>query len=311
MNYQFCSSKHVNPLKFTDQSGYNFQVYDSNCGCFRDENAYTGFAGWYNWYMKVSENKEATVYGPEHRVIASGPVGDFLGQGWKFTVYGKELIKETYGVEPEFHNGKWGYYAEHTYSPNVPKFGGSNTTATGRTFVPFYREKSMGGAGGSWDSKNRYPDIGFCGQCHNPNGHLYNDPGIVEMRKTRLIPDLISVDVNLGSTFVAGASMTYSINFVTRGEPGIYLTRTEQERFGLEVDWGFNANIAYYNGDPANINKQLLAGPINSISGGYIYGGQVFWSSERGQNIWKGIGTGAGFQFGGSYGKGRTYLGWN
>ncbi len=155
-NYNRYSYVLNNPLKFTDQSGYNFQVYDSNCGCFRDENAYTGFAGWYNWYMKVSENKEATVYGPEHRVIASGPVGDFLGQGWKFTVYGKELIKETYGVEPEFHNGKWGYYAEHTYSPNVPKFGGSNTTATGRTFVPFYREKSMGGAGGSW-----YEQYGF------------------------------------------------------------------------------------------------------------------------------------------------------
>ncbi len=126
------------------------------------------------------------------------------------------------------------------------------------------------------------------------------------------IPDLISVDINLGSTFVAGASTTYSVNLVTRGDPGIYLTRTEQERFGLEVDWGFNINFANYTGNPASINKQLLQGDVRSISGGFIFGGQGYFAYDFNENAirWISVGTGVGFNYGGSHGRGKTYLGW-
>ena len=134
---------------------------------------------------------------------------------------------------------------------------------------------------------------------------------LVELRKTHIIPDLISVDVNIGSTLVAGAGMTYSINLLTRGEPGIYLTRTEQERFGAEVDWGFNANIAYFNGDPAEITKQLLPGPIQSISAGFGFGGQSYIGYDLDRNVaWRGAGVGVGLSYGISYGRGKTYLGW-
>ena len=128
------------------------------------------------------------------------------------------------------------------------------------------------------------------------------------------IPDNISVDINLGSTAVGGASMTYSINFLTRGEAGVYLTRTEQERLGAEIDWGVNVNFGYYTGSPLDINKSTLLGPVKSVSGGYEVGGNVslgYPNSDTNQPSWITGGTGFGLTYGVSYGWGQTYGSWN
>ena len=127
------------------------------------------------------------------------------------------------------------------------------------------------------------------------------------------IPDNISVDLTLGTVFGYGMSMTFSINLLTRGDAGFYLTRTEQSRIGGEVDWGFNANIGYFTGNPLDINKSSLLGPVRSVSGGWIYGGNIsagYSNSNFGIPSWINVGTGVGLTGGGSYGWGKTYKGW-
>ncbi len=127
------------------------------------------------------------------------------------------------------------------------------------------------------------------------------------------IPDNISFDLTLGSVFGIGESTTFSINILTRGDAGFYLTRTEQLRGGAEVDWGLNINFGYYTGDPLNINKSSLLGPVRSVSGGWIYSGNIstgYSNSNFGTPSWITVGTGVGLTGGGSYGWGKTYKGW-
>ena len=124
-------------------------------------------------------------------------------------------------------------------------------------------------------------------------------------------PDIISIDINIGSTFFAGGSMTYSINLLTRGKPGVSITATEQERFGGEINWGVNLNVGYYMGNPLDIRNSSVAGPIKSFSGDIIGGGQVYFGyDETGRHVWTGFGVGIGFSGGGSYGFGRTRIIW-
>ena len=126
------------------------------------------------------------------------------------------------------------------------------------------------------------------------------------------IPDNISFDLNIGSVFVAGASMTYSVNILTRGKAGVYLTRTEQERVGGEIDWGININFSNYTGNPLNISKQTLLGPVRSISGGWGVGGNGYfgYDSKTSKVMWIGGGVGIGLTGGASYGWGRTIGSW-
>ena len=124
-------------------------------------------------------------------------------------------------------------------------------------------------------------------------------------------PDLISFDVTLNSTAVAGASMIYSFNLFTRGQRGINITAIEQNRFGGEIDWGLNLNIGYYKGNPLNITQASLAGPVNSISAGWGYSGQGYFRYDAtGKHIWTGFGLGFGLSGGISHGFGRTRIIW-
>ncbi len=129
----------------------------------------------------------------------------------------------------------------------------------------------------------------------------------------RDIPDIISFDLNVGATPVRGASMTYSINIITRGDPGIYLTRTEQERFGAEIDLGINVNFSHASENPLNLKRDILEGPVQSLSGGIGTGIDLNkgYDAQTGVSMLHGIGIGAGLSGGVSYGEGRTYLGWN
>ncbi|MBI2968271.1 MAG: hypothetical protein HYY40_10735 [Bacteroidetes bacterium] len=125
----------------------------------------------------------------------------------------------------------------------------------------------------------------------------------------RQIPDNISVDLNLGSVLGAGASVTWTANLMTRGkEPGLTFTRTEQMRKGAEVDWGINLNFGYYQGDPLEITKVSLLGPVTSHSAGIIaVGGSTFTGySPYGVRTWRGASIGLGLTAGYSYGTGTT-----
>jgi hypothetical protein len=128
----------------------------------------------------------------------------------------------------------------------------------------------------------------------------------------RDFPDNISFDLNLGTVFGIGESVTFSINILTRGDAGISLTRTEQLRGGEEVDWGLNINFGYYTGNPLNINESTLLGPVRSVSGGWFYGGNIsagYKDRNFGRPSWINFGTGIGLTAGGSYGWGKTYKG--
>ena len=126
------------------------------------------------------------------------------------------------------------------------------------------------------------------------------------------VPDLISIDVNASSVPFVGSGMTYSINLLTRGrDKGIHFTRTEQRRYGAEIDWGVNLNIGFFAGNPLNINANTLVGPVKSVSGGWIYGGNITPAYDEKQNLqWVSVGTGIGLTYGASFGKGRTYKHW-
>jgi RHS repeat-associated protein len=127
----------------------------------------------------------------------------------------------------------------------------------------------------------------------------------------RDFPDLISIDINVGSTPIAGGSMTYSVNIFTRGEPGINVTATDQNRFGGEIDWGINSNIGYYQGNPLNINPSSISGPVESISAGWGYSGQGYFGyNTEGDLRWIGFGMGIGLSGGASYGTGITRIIW-
>jgi uncharacterized protein RhaS with RHS repeats len=128
------------------------------------------------------------------------------------------------------------------------------------------------------------------------------------------VPDNISFDINIGaSPILGGASMTYTMNIITRGEPGIYFTRTEQKRFGPEIDWGINVNFANYTGNPLDIDKSTLIGPVRSISGGWGLGGNAYIGlrPKTGNVLWKGFGFGIGLTGGASYGKGSVIPLWD
>ena len=126
------------------------------------------------------------------------------------------------------------------------------------------------------------------------------------------VPDLISIDINASSIPFVGSGMTYSINLLTRGrDKGIHFTRTEQRRYGAEIDWGVNLNIGFFAGNPLNINASTLVGPVKSASGGWIYGGNGLKSYDsKGKLLWGTVGTGIGLTYGFSYGTGYTYKGW-
>jgi hypothetical protein len=125
------------------------------------------------------------------------------------------------------------------------------------------------------------------------------------------VPDNISLNITISAAFVRGNSMEYTINLLTRGEAGFYLTRTEMDRWGSEFNLGINANISYYKGNPLMLDKSKLLGPVKNVSGGYFYGGELFKAyDDNGFNNWDGAGTGIGFTAGGSYGWGKTKSGW-
>ena len=126
------------------------------------------------------------------------------------------------------------------------------------------------------------------------------------------IPDLFSVDVTASSSVGVGASVTYSINLLTRGKSGISITATEQWRNGVEIDYGINFNIANYIGNTSNINHLSILGAVTSISGGWGIGGQGFLEyNTQGYRRWVGAGVGIGLTYGISWGNGTTRVIWN
>ena len=124
------------------------------------------------------------------------------------------------------------------------------------------------------------------------------------------IPDVITVSLDLSSPAIRGSQMSYTINFMVRGDKGAYLTRTEMETKGFGPDWGLNLGGLWYE-NPSNLNKEKLKGPVRSASGGFLYGGNYMWNGGNNPGkIYQGASLGVGLTIGGSYGKGKTYLGW-
>lgn len=103
--------------------------------------------------------------------------------------------------------------------------------------------------------------------------------------------------------------MTYTINFLTRGDIGFALTRSEQETKGFGIDWGIGFNFSYYLGNPMSINKGTLLGPTQSIS---FFGTNSSMGYDNSNNTtWVGVGSVIGFSFELTKGKGKTSGNWN
>jgi len=151
---------------------------------------------------------------------------------------------------------------------------------------------------------------------HNyKNGAAYTWSGFKMAWNNKILgrdfPDLFSVDFHLSSTAAGGGSVTYTANFLTRGEFGLHLTRTSFERGGGEIDWGFNFNMGTYLGNPYNIKANTLLGLSKTVSLGLgNVGFDATFGYKNGRRIWFTGGVGLGFGAGLSGGKGNTVKGW-
>jgi len=144
----------------------------------------------------------------------------------------------------------------------------------------------------------------------NQNNNQNNNSNNKNNLQTNKGVDLVSAEFNLTSVFVAGATMSKTMNYLLNGDSkGFHKTTTEmQDRFGLNIDWGFQISIAKYMGSD-NLTENSLTGKIYQLSLGSI-GISYSFQPKTHQCQWFGITYSFGFGFGASWGYGRVINTW-
>ena len=136
-------------------------------------------------------------------------------------------------------------------------------------------------------------------------------PGGKPSLLARIIPDKISISIELKVAVIKGIGQNIEFNWITRGKDASifpYVTNTLTNRNGFEGDAGISFNAAWYLGNPNEIRKGFIYGPSFDIDGGYFpYGGTFFIGyDDKGHPLWIGGGSGVGGTLGGSWGNGTT-----
>ena len=128
-----------------------------------------------------------------------------------------------------------------------------------------------------------------------------------------IVPDLATVSYDQGITIVKGVSYTLQGNlFLTGQNPGPTITTTVNDnRTGGEADYGVNYGVGWYLGDDSDITRNSILGQSFEISGGYLWGGSIWWAhnEKTGKLSWVGVKIGYGAILGFSYGNANTTTG--
>jgi hypothetical protein len=88
-----------------------------------------------------------------------------------------------------------------------------------------------------------------------------------------IVPDVLTLDVNYSTALGIGASETYTLNLITRGEDaGFHKTSTMQWTYGGLWGAGINGGSMHYDGPVSTLSVNSLLGPTRTISGEFIGG---------------------------------------
>ena len=123
-------------------------------------------------------------------------------------------------------------------------------------------------------------------------------------------PDLITIDIGLSTTAIAGAEKSWVLNILLSGpEKGAFFTQYEASSWGAEIDWGGAVSYMYYNGNPSTLKKSDVLGRLEKASGsmGPVSLQYNWCRSQTNKRKWQGFSIGGGFGIGGSYRDGQTF----
>lgn len=131
-----------------------------------------------------------------------------------------------------------------------------------------------------------------------------------------IVPDVLTLDVNYSTALGIGASETYTLNLITRGEDaGFHKTSTMQWTYGGLWGAGINGGSMHYDGPVSTLSVNSLLGPTRTISGEFIGGvninaGYSDWNASPMKPSLTGISGGLGITVGAGYSVGETRVGW-
>jgi RHS repeat-associated protein len=304
-NYNRYSYAWNNPLKYTDPSGY---YIDGNRD-YTPAHIYLDSGGSSGSWLSGNQMYMTGGFGP-----GSGRHwSDSFSRSWQVNILrmNARFFEYSYGtsvLNAHRLNKIQNAIRSSMNNNNASTHSGSAPTSHDATHQRYWQE----GYGISFDG-------GEDGEIHeneqnkeySVNYHLIMAALWFALPTSTKVPDLISADLNIGSVLGAGGSMTFSANFLLRDRFSFAFSVTDQERFGAEINWGFNLNASYYLGN-AIVSHLTLQGPVTSISGGLgISGNSYLGYNLLGNTEWIGFGIGAGFYGGASYGIGRTRVIWS
>ncbi|MCB9236343.1 MAG: hypothetical protein H6580_00275 [Flammeovirgaceae bacterium] len=292
------------PIYYNDPSGAEYEWASmGGCGCWRDKGPQDGGGQSNGMY---GSNWNAATYGTGFAKYGPGDGGalDNLGDAAAARLKLKQWINDGLIVSVTDQSQIATLVNAHKAGAGITL--GSNgfwTHAEG-----FYRSSITGVELGTFTQNTYYrvqrQEIGST--LSGTIEQIWNSPFV-----RWVIPDVLTIDASASSTFFwPGRSVSASLNIITRGsDKGFKGTYTYTKgRIGFEVDAGFNAGFLYFNSlNPANFKSDFLLGKTETVSAGFLYGGNVVRGfNDEGKVVIFGASTGIGATLGGSYGKGRT-----
>ncbi len=148
-----------------------------------------------------------------------------------------------------------------------------------------------------------------------------DEPGLMESLWNSafarfLVPDILTLDLNVGSAVGYGRSITMTMNLITRGaDAGLHRTGVFSDAYLAEIGYGLNVGYLNYHGPVGTLSHLTLEGPTRTISMGAGVGvnvnfGYQSWDSSPMSPWVSGLSVGIGDTVGASLNVGNTASGW-